>query len=111
VKQPEFWNFDKNFMKNLDEVINDKDFWMNIKPLIKPSDLPFEPCCYITSRAIPSEWTEEWLQKNGFPAVKVHTVGINQSKVDIAKSAGVEIFVDDRFDNFVEMNKAGICTF
>lgn len=110
-KDPEFWNFDKDFSQNLEEVKNDKDFWLSIKPLIDPKTIPFEPHCYITSRVIPTEWTEEWLQKNGFPSVKVYTVGIGQSKVDAAKESGIDIFVDDRYENFVELNRAGVCTF
>lgn len=108
---PEFWNFDINFQNKMEEVKKDKDFWMNIKPLINPKDLNFEPHCYITSRPIPTEWTEEWLSVNGFPTVPVYTVGVGESKVEIAKKSGIDIFVDDRFDNFVELNRAGICTY
>ena len=39
------------------------------------------------------------------------TVEVGHSKVDIIKESGIEIFVDDRFDNFVELNKAGICCY
>lgn len=109
--KPNFWNFDKDFGEKYEALKNDKEFWMNIKPKIDPSELLFEPTCYITSRGIPSEWTEEWLQRNGFPAVPVYTVGLGESKVEIAKQSGIDIFVDDRFENFVELNNAGICTF
>ena len=47
----------------------------------------------------------------GFPTAKVFTVGPNVSKVEVAKKCGIEIFVDDRFENFVELNNAGICCF
>jgi uncharacterized HAD superfamily protein len=60
---------------------------------------------------VDSAVTERWLAANGFPAVKVYTVGLTESKVDVIKSAGVDIFVDDRYENFVELNNAGICTF
>jgi 5'(3')-deoxyribonucleotidase len=106
-----FWNFDKDMKEKFAEVAQDKEFWMTMKPKIKPEDLPFEPTCYITSRMIPNDWTEEWLQLNGFPAVPVHTIGFNESKVDVAKESGIEIFVDDRYENFVELNNAGIATF
>lgn len=109
--KPNFWNFDKDFGEKYEAIKNDKEFWMNIKPKIDPSELLFEPTCYITSRGIPSEWTEEWLQRNGFPAVPVYTVGLGESKVEISKQSGIDIFVDDRFENFVELNNAGICTF
>lgn len=108
---PEFWNFDLNIGEKFKMVKDDKDFWMGIKPKIDPRSLPFEPHCYITSRIIPTEWTEEWLEKNGFPTMPVYTVGHNESKVEVARKSGIDIFVDDRYENFVELNKAGICTF
>jgi uncharacterized HAD superfamily protein len=90
---------------------DNKEFWLSIPAKVKPEDIPFEPHCYITSRSIPVEWTIEWLDNNGFPAVPVYSVGLGESKVEVAKESGIEIFVDDRFDTFVELNNAGICTF
>ena len=87
------------------------DFYLNIEPLIKATDLPFEPHCYITSRPVSKEITEQWLDKHGFPAKPVHSINIEQSKVEVAKKAGVEIFIDDYFENFVELNNAGIFTY
>jgi uncharacterized HAD superfamily protein len=84
---------------------------MNLRPLIKPEDLPFEPHCYITSRGIDSKLTGKWLEKVGFPAKPVYTVEMGRSKVEMAKKSGIEIFVDDSFKNFQELNKEGICTF
>ena len=84
---------------------------MNVKPKIKASEIPFEPHCYITSRACPNEWTAEWLEKNGFPTRPVYTVGHDQSKVEVALKSGIKWFVDDRFENFVTLNDAGICCF
>jgi 5'(3')-deoxyribonucleotidase len=108
---PEFWNFDKDIKKKFDELKHDKDFWLSIPPKTDPKDLPFEPHCYITSRSIPKEWTEEWIQNNGFPTVPVYSIPPNTSKVQVAKESGVEIFVDDRYENFVELNQNGICCF
>lgn len=109
--EPEFWNFDRNIKEKFELLKNNKEFWLSIPPKITPSDLPFEPHCYITSRSIPKEWTEEWLDKNGFPGVPVYSVGFGESKVEIAKESGIDIFVDDRYENFVELNNAGICCF
>lgn len=89
----------------------DENFYANLKPKINPKDLPFEPACYITSRNIPTEVTQDWLYSHGFPCVPVRTVGLSESKADVAKEMGVEIFVDDVYKNFVELNKAGVCTF
>ena len=108
---PENWNFDRNINEKFKKLKEDKSFWLSIPPKIQPSEIPFEPHCYITSRSIPKEWTEEWLDKNGFPVATVYSVGFGESKVEIAKQSGIDIFVDDRFENFVELNNAGICTF
>lgn len=108
---PDNWNFDRCIASKFETLKDNKDFWLSIPPKIKPSDLHFEPHCYITSRSIPKEWTEEWLDKNGFPSTKVYSVGFGKSKVDVAKESGVEIFVDDCYSNFVELNNNGICTY
>lgn len=108
---PEFWNFDSKISEKFNELKDDKDFWLSIPPKIDPSSLPFEPHCYITSRSIPAEWTQEWIEKTGFPTVPVYSVGLNESKVKVAKESGVDIFVDDRYENFVELNRAGVCCF
>jgi 5'(3')-deoxyribonucleotidase len=108
---PEVWNFDRHIKDKFDLVKDDKEFWMSIPVKTKPSDIHFEPHCYITSRSIPKEWTEEWLDKNGFPCMPVYSIGHNESKVEMAKKSGIELFVDDRFENFIDLNKAGICCF
>jgi hypothetical protein len=105
------WWHDHNFRKErFDALHNDKDFWLNIPPKIKPSDLNFEPVLYCTSRSIPHEWTHEWLIKNGFPDVELISVGYGESKVESLKGK-CDIFIDDRFDNFVELEKNGICCY
>lgn len=86
-------------------------FYLNIKPLLKPEELCFEPHCYITSRPVTKEITEQWLDKHNFPARPVISLDIRQSKVDAAKQAGVEIFIDDSYENFVELNNNGIFTY
>lgn len=108
---PEMWNFDRNIGEKFKKIAQDKEFWLSIPVKTKPQDIHFEPHCYITSRSIPQEWTEEWLDKNGFPTMKVYTVDFNKSKIDVAKESNIDIFVDDRFENFVELNNAGICCF
>jgi uncharacterized HAD superfamily protein len=110
-ERPTFWKFDHDMEKHLDEIKNDKNFWLSIKRKVEPKDLKFEPHCYITSRSIPIEWTKEWLKLNGFPAVPVYQIPNNESKVDVAKQSGCDWFVDDKFENFVELNKNGICCF
>lgn len=109
--RPEFWNFDRDIHKKFEEMKDDKEFWLTIPVKTSPCDIPFEPACYITSRSIPIEWTQEWLDKNKFPAVPVYRVDFEHSKVEVAKQAKIDWYVDDRYENFVELNNAGICTF
>ena len=111
IERPRNWNFDRNMSQNFEKLKRDKDFWLTIPMRTRPEDIHFEPHCYITARSIPVEWTEEWLDKNGFPTVPVYTVPFNTSKVDIALQSGIEVFVDDSFKNFVELNRAGICCY
>jgi hypothetical protein len=105
-----YWNC-PNINGNWDKIKDDKDFWINLKPKVKHEELPFEPHCYITSRSIPEEITKQWLRNNGFPDVKIYSVGHGKSKVEVAKESGIDIFIDDRYENFVELNQNGICTF
>lgn len=110
---PHHWHFSYRNKEHFDSMSPEEmnEFYLNIPPKIDPKTLPFEPHCYITSRSVPTELTMKWIEKNGFPTVPVYSVGFEQSKVDVAKKSGIEIFVDDRFENFVELNKAGVCCF
>lgn len=109
-KRSEYWR-DPVFLECFNKVKDDRDFYLRIKPKVDPLSLPFEPTCYITARNCPTDVTIEWLQKHGFPSAFVHTVPMGTSKVEVAKSAGIDIFVDDNYDNYVDLNKNGICTF
>lgn len=108
---PENWNFDPRIVERIEEIAEDYEFWSTVPVKTNPSDIPFEPHVYITSRPCLTEWTAEWLEKNGFPTRKVITVGHDQSKVEVAKESGIDWFVDDRFENFVKLNNAGICCY
>lgn len=111
---PEVWSFSYDNKKHFDEISKSgelDDFYLNLKVLTPPEEIPFEPHCYITSRSVKPELTMQWLQNNGFPTAPVHSVGFGVSKIEVAKTSGIDIFVDDRYENFVELNNAGICTF
>lgn len=104
----ENWCFDKDMSNKLEELKYNKEFWLSIKPKINPKDLNFEPHCYITSRGVNKEWTEEWLLNNKFPSVPVHTLEFGASKLELCKQLNIEVFVDDKYETFVELNKNGI---
>lgn len=114
LKNPTSWYFDRHILKRFDDMKTDgslDEFYLNLEPKIYGCELPFEPVCYITSRPVSTEITHQWLEKNGFPARPVHTVGIGQSKIEAAKNERVEVFVDDRYENFREFNENNICCY
>ena len=115
ISRPKCWFFDRDIMAKFNKMKKDNtldSFYFNLKPLISPDEIPFEPHCYITSRPCSIETTEAWLDKFGFPSRPVYTVDVEQgTKIEVAKKSGIDIFVDDRYDNFVELNNSGICTF
>jgi uncharacterized HAD superfamily protein len=111
---PNSWYADRKIKTRFDEMRNNgelDDFYLNIETLIKSEDLPFEPHCYITSRPVSKEITEQWLDKHNFPAKPVYSIDVRLSKVDVAKQAQVEIFIDDSYENFVDLNNNGIFTY
>lgn len=107
-KRPIYWN-DPHIAQYFPEVIDDDSFWLSLEA--KVDELPFEPHCYITSRPCSTELTKRWLAIKGFPVAPVYTVGVDNSKIEVAESSGIDIFVDDSYRNFVELNRAGICTY
>ncbi|NND93570.1 MAG: hypothetical protein HKN45_01825, partial [Flavobacteriales bacterium] len=114
MQTPTSWYFDRDILERFETMKkkNELDkFFLSLKPLVKPKDIPFEPHCYITSRPVDASVTEQWLSDHGFPARPVHTVGVGKSKVDIAKKQKLDIFVDDGYHNFLALNKAGICCY
>lgn len=111
IDVPKSWFFDRNIMDKFNKMKEEgklDGFYLNLKPLINPNDLPFEPEVYITSRPVDTKITEQWLDMWGFPSRPVVTVGLGQSKVEVLKDHDIDIFIDDRFQNFVEINNAGI---
>ncbi len=108
---PNSWNF--GFPDILDKLkkkgIDYNKVMENLPVKIKPEDIPFEPVCYITNRIhVDVSIAENWLNKNGFPKTKVIQT---TDKASVAKEMQLDIFVDDKYETFVEMNKQGICTY
>lgn len=108
---PQSWYFDRDIKQKFLDLHTNREFWLNMPCRTLPQDIPFEPYCYITARSIPLELTIEWLDKMGYPARPVYCVGHGESKIEVAKKSGITIFVDDSYENFIELNKAGIFTY
>lgn len=109
AERPHCWKFDRHDAPKWEEVVKDRDFWMNIRPLINPKDLPFEPVAYITNRSIPEEWTTAWLDLHGFPGAPVASTGYNNmSKPELCGHYGAKWFVDDNYQNFIQFQGSGV---
>lgn len=114
MASPNSWFFDRKICERFDIMRENGEldnFYLNLNPLINSKDLPFDPCCYITSRPVDCKISEQWLDKHGFPCKPVISVDIRKSKVDVAKEHNVEFFIDDSYENFVELNNNGIFTY
>lgn len=105
TKTSDYWSGDYEMPKNLEELKDDKDFWVNMPVKNVPS---FEIDYYVTARSIPIEWTQEAIQKNNLPKAKIYSLPWNVSKIDVLKSLGVQIMIDDKAETFKECLNAGI---
>ena len=105
TKLSDYWNGDYNMSKNLEQLKNEKDFWVNMPVKNRPS---FEIDYYITARSIPVEWTEEAIQRNNLPKAPVYSLPWNVSKIDTLKKLGVDIMIDDKQATFKECKENGI---
>lgn len=103
ISTPYYWEFDYSLPERLLEL--DKDFWLSLPVIEMPN---FDPVAYVSNRSFPVEWTQEWLSINGFPAAPVYHT---QNKLEVLRELEVDIFIDDRFSTFRELNQAGLCTF
>lgn len=105
TKMNPYWKANYEMSEHLKQLEKDKDFWVNIPILHKPC---FEVDYYITARNIPVEWIEESLQKNGLPCAPVHVVPWDQSKLAHLRDLKIDIFIDDKYENYKEATDAGI---
>ena len=105
TKLSNYWNGDYNMSKNLEQLKDEKEFWVNMPVKNKPS---FEVDYYITARSIPVEWTKEAIQKNNLPKAPIYSLPWNVSKIDTLKELGVDIMIDDKYSTFKECKENGI---
>lgn len=106
--QSNYWDSRYGFSSELTDLAKDKSFWINLPCIRKPD---FVPHAYVSSRSIPVEWTQEWLERNKLPCRPVYHVPFDHSKVEIIKEIGGEYFIDDRFENFREVQLSGVTSY
>jgi len=109
-KEVTHWN-DPTIRELFEKVKHNSEFWSTIPALINPSDIPFEPVAYVTARSIDQKITQAWLDNNNFPKAPLYCVGTDESKLEIIKNLDIDIFLDDKFETFIELNRNGICCF
>lgn len=114
IPVPTAWNFDWDLQEKFEKMRMDgtlNDFYLNLPMRENPDEIPFVPDCYITNRPVIKAVTEMWLKINGFPLKPVFQVNNREEKLAIAKERKLDIFVDDNYQTFCDMNQNGICCF
>lgn len=107
---PEITEWENQFVNdNFHKIAHDKDFWLGLQPLIKPENINFPVYCYVTARPVDPHVSFKWLMNHGFPFAPVFGVGsngaIHDPKVDIVKLLELDVFVDDKWQHFEEINE------
>ena len=102
------WFFSYKTPDNLKLLEKNKEFWVNMPVLHIPD---FTPAFYISSREIPVEWSKEFLEKNNLPCKDVFHVGYSESKNEILQSQNCQLFIDDKLENIISAQKAGIASY
>lgn len=91
---------------HLAELRKDKSFWITLQVKHFPN---FKPAGYVSARSVPVQWTKDVMKLRHLPGrSKVKHVGWGQSKMDVLKSLGCELFVDDKYETFLECQRHGI---
>jgi len=101
------WSFDHEIELKFQRMKDEgrlEPFYLSLEPLLLPSQLPFEPVCYITNRPVDTKVTKEWLYRLGFPQVDVITT---TDKPTACKKMHLDAFVDDNFYNYQNISKSG----
>ena len=106
TKIPKSFRSSNLIKRRLEILTKEKDFWMNLTIKNKPN---FQPSGFISARGIPKSWTVASLKKNGIPGrSNVHQVHWGQSKIELLKQFGCDIFIDDKYETFKECHDNGI---
>lgn len=106
TRVPKGWSNSGLVKRRLNTLTKEKDFWLNLPIKNVPN---FKPKGFVSARGIPKAWTIESLQINKIPGrSNVHQVHWGESKLDLLKSLGCELFIDDKPSTFRECNKNGI---
>ena len=103
---PKRWSKSQVMKDRLKILSEEKSFWINLDVKNRPD---FKPSGFVSARGIPKTWTEESLRINNIPGrSNVHQVHWGESKIDLLKSLGCNIFIDDKYETFKDCHKNNI---
>lgn len=91
--------------KNVQKLVNDKDFWENLPLLEKPN---FIPHLYATKRINSKLYTKNCLLKHGLPIRPIYQIYSQlRNKADIIKGR-CDVLIDDSIFNVNQAIRAGL---
>lgn len=72
----------------------------------------FQPTAYITHRSKELQYiTEYCIEANELPCAPIYHVEYGKPKSNICKELGIQVFVEDNIEHFIELNQNNICCF
>lgn len=106
VPMPTNWMPYEEIKDHLAELRKDRSFWITLQVKHFPD---FRPAGYVSARSVPIQWTKDAMRLRQLPGRShVTHVGWGESKMDVLKSLGCDLFIDDKYETFLECHKAGI---
>lgn len=86
-----------------EDIANNKNFWANMTPLIKPEELDFTFDHYITSlREERKGERKYWLENNGYPNKPLH---LSSNKEIVCDFLNVDYHIDDKLETILKINE------
>jgi 5'(3')-deoxyribonucleotidase len=103
-------------------IVDDPMFWYTLHPyddapaFLLPLDHGVHDVYFVTNRPGPTakQQTESWLEFHGYglhsPNFSFPTVMLSHDKGSIAKALGLDLYIDDRTENCLDVNHASPST-
>lgn len=107
-KEPRSWAWSRAFREFMQQGGANEEFYLGLQKKETGYFWGFEPVCYITDRPVSSSVTEKWLEDNDLPYAEVVTT---KDKVEACLEKNINVFVDDKYETYLRMNKAGVTCF
>lgn len=108
LKQRDMTRYDFPIEIDWKELYADSFFWLALPVLDKPT---VKIDGYISHRPFGTYITEFWLYVNGFKSAKVYHVNHSSEKVNLLRTLGCDIYIDDKPQTFFECRDANINAF